>query len=102
MIADRIDVLLDRSGFPELSIAKKAGSLHDLLDAIDGAVGVDTKWKDGLRGCECVTHINKSCDSRRAVGARVALLEARLAHRRCAESWRAAYHQCGLAPGFMI
>lgn len=48
--------------------------LHIVLNKVDSAVGADTEWLSS-RECGCLWHIGKSCSARRAVGARVRMLE---------------------------
>jgi hypothetical protein len=93
---DRINVLRSRCNLPPLPdidwnvITGGEGqrtypkvlrpSLHDILNTIDSAIGATTEWlHDG--DCSCAWHIGKCCYRRRAVGARVRMLEEILALR---------------------
>jgi hypothetical protein len=70
---DRINRLIGQT--PLGSVRVGAGSrLHSILNSIDSAIGADTEWvrKDS---CRCSAHINGACGNRRAVGARVKMLE---------------------------
>lgn len=80
MIIDRINELLVRADLPRLRANTSQGFLHDQLNIIDSAIGADTEWLSSLE-CSCLWHIGKACSNRRAVGARVRMLEETLALR---------------------
>lgn len=68
----RINELLDRCLLPRQNLYQSG--LHAVLNVIDSAVGADTEWLSSLE-CSCLWHIGKACHNRRAVGARVRMLE---------------------------
>lgn len=72
MILDRIDKLLAHCG--ETCRAREGYPLHTVLNFIDSAVGADTEWLSSLE-CSCLWHVGKMCERRRAIGARVRMLE---------------------------
>jgi hypothetical protein len=74
MIVDRINELLVRVDLPRLRAETRQRYLHDTLNSIDSAIGADTEWLSSLE-CSCLWHIGKACKNRRAVGARVRMLE---------------------------
>lgn len=78
MTVDRINALLIRCDLPRLRANTAQGYLHDTLNIIDSAVGADTEWLSSLE-CSCLWHSGKTCNNRRAVGARVKMLEETLA-----------------------
>lgn len=47
---------------------------HEHLNRVDSAIGADTEWLSSSE-CGCLWHIGKTCGNRRAVGARVKMLE---------------------------
>lgn len=69
---DRINRLLDRHDLPRRNLYQTG--LHGTLNAIDSAIGADTEWLSSLE-CKCLWHIGKTCGNRRAIGARVKMLE---------------------------
>jgi hypothetical protein len=71
---DRINNLLVRADLPKHRANTRQLYLHDTLNMLDSAIGADTEWLSSLE-CQCLWHIGKSCDARRAVGARVRMLE---------------------------
>lgn len=86
---DRINHLLDRCDLPRLPdcmniITGGEGSytypniirppLHEVLNHLDSAIGADTEFLPGVK-CECPGHINGACHHRRAVGARLRMIE---------------------------
>jgi hypothetical protein len=74
---DRINALLDRLDLPRIGIpdfSARQAPLHYHLNRIDSAIGADTEWLSSLE-CQCLWHIGKACHARRAVGARVRMLE---------------------------
>lgn len=73
---DRIDDLLVRKELGFLRDFKK--DIHTILNYVDSAIGADTEWLSSLE-CRCLWHIGKVCSNRRAVGARVRMLEEILA-----------------------
>lgn len=82
---DRIDALVCRvsllpgvRGLGDLRDFKEG--IHTILNHIDSAIGADTQWLSSLE-CKCLWHIGKTCHNRRAVGARVRMLEETLALR---------------------
>jgi hypothetical protein len=70
---DRINVLISRTDL-EGKISARGEDLHDTLNKVDSAIGADTEWLSSLE-CQCLWHIGKACHARRAVGARVRMLE---------------------------
>lgn len=90
MILDQIASLLERCSlpkFPDIDWGVVTGgegqytypaelrpSLHNILNYVDSAIGADTEWLSSLE-CSCLWHIGKTCGMRRAVGARVRMLE---------------------------
>jgi hypothetical protein len=83
MIRDRIDDLLVRVSL--MPGVKGLGHLrdfeedtHKILNHIDSAIGADTEWLFPPP-CSCHWHFNTVCQRRRAVGARVRMLEELLA-----------------------
>lgn len=52
----------------------RGDGLHEKLNVLDSAIGADTEWLSSLE-CSCLWHIGKTCGMRRAVGARVRMLE---------------------------
>lgn len=87
MTLDRIKAIAKRVGIemPDMPPLMTWGkewisrpNLHDLLNKLDSAVGADTEWVSSLE-CSCLWHIGKTCKNRRAVGARVRMLEEFLA-----------------------
>lgn len=74
MIVDRINDLLFDAKLPVIKADTSRGTLHDALNMLDSAIGADTEWLSSLE-CSCLWHIGKMCDNRRAVGARVKMLE---------------------------
>jgi hypothetical protein len=91
---DRIERLLVYCGLPPLEKyqLQRTGKLrannsfvtfdpppgHAILNTIDLHLNVDTEMLPS-RECECLWHIGKTCHARRAVGARLALLEEAMA-----------------------
>jgi hypothetical protein len=83
---DRIERLLSYADLPPLpnidwSIVewsarnqRKRPSLHSILNSIDSAIGADTELARG-GSCRCSAHINGACGNRRAIGARIRMLE---------------------------
>jgi hypothetical protein len=83
VILARVDSLLEAvklSPLPEERgfFSGKRVDLHEVLNKIDSAIGADTEWLSSLE-CKCLWHIGKCCHNRRAVGARVRMLEECLA-----------------------
>lgn len=70
---DRINRLI--AATPLGSVRVGAGQkLHPILNVIDSAIGARTEF-DCKHQCRCRVHINGACGARRAVGARVRMLE---------------------------
>jgi hypothetical protein len=81
MIVDRINALMDRLDIPRIGmvpLSALAPSLHRELSRVDSAIGADTEWLFDPP-CSCKWHYEKVCSRRRAVGARVRMLEEMLA-----------------------
>lgn len=86
MIIDRINALLAHFSYPHPMLRANWGmfsgpypkdarpDLHEVLNQLDSAIGADTEWLRKGR-CACVVHFGNTCDNRRAVGARVKMLE---------------------------
>lgn len=70
----RINNLLEVTTVIIPKTVKPGESLHPILNALDSAIGADTEWLSSLE-CSCLWHIGKTCHNRRAVGARVRILE---------------------------
>jgi hypothetical protein len=78
---DRIERLLVYCGLPPLETfqlqrreLKGPPPSHAVLNTIDLYMNVDTEMLPS-KECRCLWHIGKTCHARRAVGARLALLE---------------------------
>jgi hypothetical protein len=73
---DRINSLLVRHGQSALrpKLMEEMPDLHGVLNRLDSAVGADTEWLSS-KECGCLWHIGKTCHARRAVGARLRMLE---------------------------
>lgn len=86
MTVDRVNELLRYADLPRLRSGANQNGLHDTLNLLDSAIGADTEWLTS-RECGCLWHIGKSCSARRAVGARVRMLEEIVALRELKEQF---------------